>query len=263
MEPLSETCKDLCGMLAAHIEGIDAAGDEPEKLVHADAVCTYYQGVAICELLLDAEVDAFFHHLIRSAQTRRWLLQRWSRLAGGQVADVAVASNTRGLFAAMIARQWGLAADVARLSPAAPALDTEYEEDFCYAHLLHLLVLGAPAAERDRALARFATTLDGGESVRHDLCRHLLARSAAGCASSFAALLEERAAELEKAKRSVRSRDSLFRPFSAVYVEGLAWLALLDREGIPTEPEYTFCPSLARAASYAPFQASTFPSVPL
>lgn len=257
---LSTIAEDVCSLLESAIEGATLASDPRALGEQADAVCTYYQGVGICELLLDAETDAFFHHMIRSAQTRRWLLERCARLPPDQLPDVAVASNTRGLFAAVLARQWGLAADIARLSPATPRRDTEYEDDFWYARALHLILLGAPKADVEAALASFATALQGDESPRLDLLRALLARDAGAAAKGFEALLEEREAKLAKMKKdSALSRDSLFKPFSAIYVEGLAWLALLERAGLPTEPEYTFCPSLARLKKYAPFQASTFP----
>ena len=250
-------------MLEVSIDGVEQATDVADVAEQADAVCTYYQGVGICELPLDAETDAFFHQMIRSAQTRRWLLERCARLPPDQVPDVAIASNTRGLFAALLARQWGLAADISRLSPATPRLDTEYDDDFWYARALHLILLGAPQADVDAALASFAEALQGDDSPRLDLLRALLDRDAEGAAKGFEALLEERDAKLARLKKQTASRDSLFKPFSAIYVEGLAWLALLERAGLPTEPDYTCCPALARLKKYAPFQATTFPGVSL
>jgi hypothetical protein len=264
MEPLAEICQDLFETLNAHVEGIDATSDLIDQLSEADAVCTYYQGVAICELLLDAEVDAFFHHLIRSAQTRRWMLQRRAPSNEEGALEVLKASNTRGLFAALVARQWSLASDIARLSLTTWAQDVEYEDDFCYAQFLHRYLLRAPDPEQSKVLQQFEAALEGNESPRHNLCRHLLARNSDGCAEAFATLLEERREQLLKMKReSALSRDSLFQPFSAVFVEGLAWLALMERAGFPTDRDYMYCPSLARKTVYAPFEVTTFPSVPL
>jgi hypothetical protein len=261
-QSLVRSARELCILLNHAVEGVERAEEPGDVAEQADAVCTYYQGLAICELVLDEETDAFFHHMIRSAQSRRWLLERCRRPRGDALPDVAVASNTRGLFAALVARQWKLAADVARRSPPEPKLDTEYEEDFAYAHVLHLHVLGASAAKVQAALARLEEAMQGDTSPRLALCRALLAGSTKGAAKAFAGLLADRTKYLAKAKRA-SGGDPLFRPFSEVYVEGLAWLALLEREGIALRGDYPYCPERARAKKYAPFEVTSFPSVRL
>ncbi len=261
LEPLSEIAADLVGMLNESLEGVDEAVDPEDQLIQADSACAYYQGVGICELLLDANTDDFFHHLIRSAQVRRWMLQRkWP--AEDEIRRLLRASNTRGLFGALAARQWGLAAELSKLAPVTTHPDDEVEEDFRYARLLHLELAGAPAAELDAALADFTAAADG-KGARLALCQALLAKDEPKALEAFAALIDERTAELEELKSSAASRDSLFAPFSAIYVEGLAWLALLEQAGFKTERDYVYCPSLARGERYAPFVPSTFPAVPL
>ncbi len=52
---LDGIAEDLCGMLEASIDGVEQATDLADRAEQADAVCTYYPGVGICELLLDAE----------------------------------------------------------------------------------------------------------------------------------------------------------------------------------------------------------------
>jgi hypothetical protein len=263
MESLDEVSGELVTLLNFHLEGAEEAEEPEQQLADAEAACVYYQSVGICELLLDAEVDAFFHHLIRSAQTRLWALERGMALAQPP-RKLLKTSNARGLHAALAARQWELARRIARASPAVWMEGVEYEDDFLAAHFVHRHLLGAPPEELHSLLARFEAVLEGGASPRFDLCRHLLARDSQGCTQAFADLLVERTAKLKKLQReSVSASDELFVPQSAIYVEGLAWLALLEQAGLPTEPEYPMCPSLARRAKYAPFEVTTFPSVPL
>lgn len=104
METLDDASQELVTLLNFHIEGAVESSDSIEQISNADAVYVYYQGVGICELLLDAEVDGFFHHLIRSAQSRLWVLERCQAL-GAPPLKLFKASNTGGLHAALAARQ--------------------------------------------------------------------------------------------------------------------------------------------------------------
>lgn len=263
MESLADVSKELVTLLNFHITEVKRAQEPSQQIANADTVCTYYQAVGICELLLDAEVDFFFHHLIRSAQTRRWQLEREQPLEPPPLKFLK-ASNTRGFHCALATRQWTLAGDIARLSMATCAQGVEYAEDFCCAQFLHRHVLDAPQEELLAILDRFEAALEGGSSTHFELCRNLLAHSQEGCAQAFSALLDERAAWLKKMKReSIHATDALFVPFSSIFVEGLAWLNLMEKAGLQTEAEYPYCPSLARRARYAPFVVSTFPSLPL
>lgn len=262
MSELDGICQDIALYLEFFIDGAMRSAGADGQAKSADAVVTYYQAMGICELLLDAEVDAFFHHLIRSAQTRKWILEK-SRTPG-YPALVVRAGNVRGLHAAIAASQWGLAREIAALSPQDVLGEVEYEDDFCYAHFLHRYVLAAPHAELSAIVARFDGALEGGASTRRDLCRALLARDAKACEEAFAALIEEQTETVARKKaESLEATEGLFYPMSSIYVEGLAWLALLDAAGVSMPGEHAYCPSLARRKRYAPFQVTTFPAVPL
>jgi len=263
MDSLDEISGELVTLLNFHIQGALQSTDPRQQLADADAACVYYQAVGICELLLDAEVDAFFHQLIRSAQARHWVLERGAKLRPPPL-KLLKASNARGFHAALAANQWELARQIARVSVPTHAEGTEYEDDFLAAHFLHRYVLDAPQEELHAILDRFEAVLEGGANPRLDLGRHLLARDATGCSRAFTDLIDERDAKLKKMKReSIYATDSLFVPQSSIYLEGLAWLRLLERAALPTEPEYPYCPSLARQTRYTPFEVTTFPSVPL
>jgi hypothetical protein len=255
MSDLASVADDLVVYLRFHISSALRATDPEAIAVAADSACSYYQGVGICELLLDAEVDAFFHHMIRSARSRRWLLRR-ARLQPGFPDKLLKASNTRGLFAAIVANDFALAKEIAELSANSWNRRVEYEDDFVYAHLLHRVVAGDPPPLLGGILANYRRVLEDVETPRVRLCTGYLEASQDLALEAFVDLLEERRAEMETMKKtSVLATDELFAAWSAIYVEGLAWLRLLTRTGLETEAEYIFCPSLARVGQYAPFVA--------
>src|SRR5580658_1329084 len=129
MEDLSDSAEDLVTYLKFYLAGAIASNDPAERAGAADAACTYFQGVGICELLLDAEVETFFHHMIRSGRMRRWLL-REAQGQDGYPEKVLKSSNTRGVLAALVANDWTLAGDIARLSAQSWNQRVEYEDDF-------------------------------------------------------------------------------------------------------------------------------------
>jgi hypothetical protein len=258
MPDLADDAEELVTQLNFHIDCAQEAQSPDDIAVAADAACTYFQGVAICELLLDAEIDAFFQLMIRSARTRRWLLLR-AQGQEGYPAKIMKPSNTRGLFAAILAKDWTLAKEIASLSSRTWNDQVEYEDDFCYAQFLHGLISGDPPEAQRILLGEYARALDGDEPARFRLCRSVVAGDAEEAQAGFAELIEDRRRELEDLAKTLLATEDLFTPLSAVFVEGLAWLRLLDRAKLPTEREYPFCPSLARVEQFAPYAPEGFP----
>jgi len=262
MSELAESADSISTYLQFYLGEALQATDGAQMGGSGDAACTYFQGMGICELLLDAEVTEFFHHMIRSGRMRRWIL-REAQDRKDFPGNVIRASNTRGLFAALLANDKELAADIARLSPQTWDDHVEYEEDFLYAHFLHRILLGDPPISVQAILDHFKRSLEGEETVRFRLCASLLApvQERTGLAlPAFEELLQARRKELqEMRKKSILATDDMFVPFSSVYVEGLAWLNLLEGAGITVGSEYAFCPSLARVKSYPSLPAEFFP----
>jgi hypothetical protein len=257
MRELAEDAEDLVTCLNFHIDNLSQATDPDDIAVAADSACTYFQAVAICELLLDDEVDAFLHLMVRSARTRLWLLRR----AKGQVdypGTIMKPSNTRGLFAAVLSKDWMLAREIAELSPTVWDDQIEYENDHRYARFLHRRLAGDPVPVQRTLLHEYARSLDGDEPPRFRLCRALLDADRAEARKAFADLLHERKAELEELAET-QGGDELFTPLASIYVEGLAWLRLLEAAGLPTKKEYPLCPRLARPDTVPPYVPDGFP----
>ena len=263
MSGLDDACREVATMLDFHLEGAEFGQSPVSQAADVDGAILHYQAIGICELLLDAEVDAFFHHLIRGAQVRKWFLEQ-ARTSAGFPERSLRASNGNGIFGAIAAFQWPLARDIAALSPGAWMQEVEYEDDFAHMHFIHRYLASAPPTELADIVNRFEKALEGGPSPRLALCKAVLARDPDAGAEAITALIDGHRAELAHMKKfSLYATEDLFLPLSAIYVEGLAWLSLLETAGVVLPGEYTYCPSLARRKNYAPFEVTTFPRLPL
>jgi len=211
------------------------------------------RAAAIIALLAKGNSDSYFHNLIRSGRCRLQYLQRLQ--AAGRAADHHQASARCGPFLdAVAAADFGLARQIAALSPTAWLQGHEYEDDYCYAQLLHAVI----AAQRDQGavekmVQRFETALAGRQDARLPCVQALLQRDQAAFDSAFEALLGQRTKEIEAEKARHKIEEPPLIAQRQVYVEGLALLRIADRLGIVTQSEYLYCPSLARVPMQAPF----------
>src|SRR5262249_25838852 len=137
---------------------------------------------------------------------------------------LAGSSRIDPFFDAVAAQSLDVAKDIAALASADWLSKDEYEDDYCYARFLYLLVTGPAdqrAGEMSDLLARFERALDGDESPRLQVCRALLARDSDAFGQAFADLLSQRAGEL-KERRPRAIANPVARLDCEVFVEGLA-----------------------------------------
>src|SRR5207249_7380990 len=107
-------------------------------------VSTKLRAAAIIVLVAKGDSDTFFHNLIRSANCRVTYLER---LRDVRITDDHHQASGRvsGLVDAVAASDFVTARQIATLSPREWMNGHEYEDDFCYAQILHGLI----AASRD------------------------------------------------------------------------------------------------------------------
>lgn len=246
------------------VEGVQKAATTEDLGDQCNAIADSYRALAICELLVDADVDAFQHHLVRSGQTRKHLLS--TRRQEGNLTDPALRCSLVGPFlAALAAHHAQLAKEIAALSPQHWFRDDEYQDDYLYARFLHDLVQGvAPAAQLAETLDRFQVALEGGPSPRLPVCRALLALDQTAFDQAFDGLLKARLAEVKAAKQTFEGESAAFQAESRVFIEGLVLLELAQQRGLATSTEYLpLCPSMARLPATKPFDSGYFPGQPL
>lgn len=227
-------------------------------------ISRHYRALGVCALLAEGDIDAFFHSLIRSAQTRRYFLDRCRR--ENHISDFYLAASFNGpFFDAVAADQFRLAEAIARLSPQEWRERDEYEDDFAYTHFLHRLVLNPTEGptEGPAVLERFERALEGAASPRLGVCRAILARDTDAFESAFVDLLAAREAEIAAARSTAETEEVTFEPEAGLFVEGLALLKLAGRLGLTPAPEHPMCPSIARRTDYRPFVLAGFPNLPL
>jgi hypothetical protein len=209
---------------------------------------------AIIVLLVKGDADGFCHNLIRSGLAREAYL-RAARQRGG-IDDHHFASGRYDSFLdAVAANDLDLARRIAALSPEDWRDGHEYEDDYCYAQVLHRLVAApAPDAPGARAyLAQFERYLDGEANRRFDVARALVDADQAAFDAAFEDLLALRDAEIAADKQRGQLEEPQVVAQRAIFVEGLALLRLATIRGLTTQPDYRFCPMVARVPMAKPF----------
>jgi hypothetical protein len=211
------------------------------------------RAVGIITLLTAARVDNFQHNLIRSAACWETFLSRCRSENRTDEHDFC-AGRVDALLAALAGHDPARAAKLAALAPVDYRPDHEYEDDYCYARALHHFVGGqvGEAAVPD-LLARCAETGDDMSRARAEVVSALLARDQEAFDPCFAALLSRRQGDIQTETESGKPADVVVNAERAIFVEGLALLALAEARGLVLMPDYATCPSLARRPASQPF----------
>lgn len=218
----------------------------------SDEVSKKLRALAILVLLAQGESERFLHNLIRSGRARRTYLERL-RDAGKTDDHHQVSGRYRAFVDALAAGENELCRSIASLSPADFREGHEYEDDYCFAQILHRLGGGGePSGDRESGASGTAPLFERWEAYRSDdprmpVCRAIVLRDAPAFEEAFDELLRAREEEITAAKERRQLEEPHVIAERQVYVEGLALLRLAVARGIPASGEYRFCPSLARA----------------
>jgi hypothetical protein len=138
------------------------------------------------------------------------------------------------------------AAGIARAAQHAWVQGEEYEEDFYAIEvLMQRFHLDAPRDRCADLLARWEACLAGTDDPRLPLCRALVLGDADLFPEAITAFLLARKARYE----ALIDKDLIKRTLAAtealLAIDGLAYVALAARAGLPTEPEYPGIPAAA------------------
>jgi hypothetical protein len=248
MPSLTQTRQELIDLIKEGI-GVIASMDPVATIgQYFESVCSGFQGLAICNLLLDVDPAGFAKNLVLSGYTRRYYLSR-NAAEGNTDNEHAAISRTTAFFDAIAGGSPDTARQIAAASPDHWVPDGEYEDDYCYqAFLQQYLQFGGAHAGLAAILAQFLVVLEDAPSPRFLICKSLLERNAGLFTEAFGQLLAEQQ-ESFKSRKGLEDDDPTFLPRSSVFVEGLALLWFAEQAGFPTEPEYELCPQVARNAS--------------
>ena len=228
-------------------------GYEIDQLGRASVeLCAKLRALAIIALLTTGDSDKFLHSLVRSGRVRETYLMRMKQAQRRDEHHLA-SGRFDALLDAIASGDMELAHRIAWLSPRTWEPQREYEDDFCYAQVLHRLVHGVHAASVYQPFFdRFEAALQGQASARLELVRAMVVRSQADFDVSFEALLRERHDEIQANIARSQLEDSPVVAERQVFIEGLALLRLAGAIGLATRADYLYCPSNARRPMRVP-----------
>src|SRR5882724_2850537 len=249
-----DDCEDLAYEIAFWTQGLeDPAYPLGEVGGLTREICSHLRSLGIMVLLSQGKSDRFLHNLMRSGKLRLAYLERVVREGQLQEHDF-VSGVSEPLFDAIAAGDLALAAQIADAAPAHHRPGHEYEDDHCYARALRCLLQGRQAdADVAPLLARMEAFLGDPDDVRIGICRALTGTDQLAFDEAFTAFLEARtkAIEADEARGELAEPPVLAQRL--VYVDGLAMLRLAELRGFATDPDYLYCPSLARQPMVEPY----------
>lgn len=211
-----------------------------------------FRAMAIMVLLVKADSDRFYHNLMRSGFARKTYLRRLKQ-EGIDKDHHRASGRYEPMLDVIAARDLELARHIAEFSPTEWQRGHEYEDDYCYAQILHRMIQETPPDRQIlQFLEQFEAYLGGESSVRISVCRALAELDQGAFDEAFDALLDEREAKI-MAEKERGTEDPLVMPNQVVFVEGLAILQLAKTRGLVTQSDYRYCPSLARVPMRTPF----------
>lgn len=241
---------------AERADGTPALGELAEELG------IYYRVFAICQLADEGDAERLFQWLIHSALLRRHYLRTVGARPDAEP-RYRRASFVDPLQDALCARQWKLAGQIGALQAPDWLERCEYEDDYCYGELLRQAAEHFPDDGKG-VLRRWKKALQGGDDPRLSVAAAYLAKDAAAFEEALRSLVvhnERKAAELaDPTTGSVLSSDYPFAPNRWVSIEGLAWLALAERDGLSVDYEVERCPRVARCSPSEPFEPRAYPN---
>ena len=212
-----------------------------------------FRVLAIIILLTKGNNNVFYHNLIRSSKTREAYLLKL-RNSTLQNDHHYASGRYEPLVDAIAANDFQLAKSIAALSPKDWKVGHEYEDDYCYAQILHRLIQDiVPENEISEYIDQFKNYLEGEPNARLEVCESLLKRDQHDFDDAFESLILERELKISKDKERGQIENPLVMAQRQIFVEGLAILRLAEKRGLQTEREYQYCPSLARIPMTIPF----------
>ena len=255
---------DIAGQMPSAIESTLEAllsSSDSELAETGEELSLFYRTAGIAELLLNLNVDEFYHMLMRSALARIYVYKKLTDAA--KVNDRFCKSSRAACFYdALAARRTDLAQQIANSAPQQKSI-FEYEDDYDYVRFLFELVNEAGEETLKGILEQFQTDLQGDKSPRFLVCKALLEREQEDFDTYFDALLLNWAQYLDDQKESMSRDEVAYAGNQHLFIEGLALLNIADSLGLKTKPGYDYCPKEARRPMKKEFLMDSFPLSPV
>ena len=202
-----------------------------------------YRALACCAALLEADTDSFFLYLGNAANARLDFLEK---AKGREIPPRYLAlSKDLGFTCAVAAEDWPVAEAISALSNTEHTDTVEYEDDFLFFRVLHLLLTNPDdVAGIERHLTRWAEVLEGEESGFLQVCTAMCGRDQDGYADAYEALHDARESQLDAYSAEVSADAELLAIERGVFIDALAVARLAERLGLRTPGVYAMAPDL-------------------
>lgn len=209
--------------------------------------------LAIIGLLTKGDHDLMCHNLIRSGIAREIYLKRL-QLVNIEVDHHMCSGRYEPLLDSIAAGNFELAQKIAGLSPKQWLEGHEYEDDYCYAQIIHgLIQMTINQDDVFSFLTQFEDYLKGETNTRFDICTALANFDSVGFQEAFDSLLEERELRIIKDKENGQMEEPQVIANRQIFIEGLALLKIAKKSGLIIQQEYKYCPSIAQVSMKNPF----------
>lgn len=223
-----------------------------------EELCVLFRTAGIGALLLELDIDRFYHMLISSGLTKVFLLQQTAP-EEKDLSRFCKITKANGFFDSVAANRFDVAEKIAVTSPQKWMERYEYEDDYCYILFLHNMIRGGKKSLKEKIINRFEMILEGESSPKYDVCYAFFKQDNQYFDDAFSDLIDLWTDEIEFQKRSISRNDMEFASARHVYIEGLALLRIAEMVGINTQDEYQYCPKEARLPMRTPFPNTGFP----
>jgi len=248
---ISEIHKELIPEIQEELSFI-AAGYRMEEI--GDVIVRlsrYFRALGICHLLESADVNLFRENLVRSGYARRYFLRN-SRADGNDRDRYLAIGRTEAFMDSVAAGHLRLAQEIAELSTHEWEPDWEYEDDLCFFLFLHNIIINPRQlsdSQFQEILVRFDKALEGGESLRLEVCKALITKDNENFSAALNELMEAKKELIEEKRERMLEPDPstyVFWPRSFVSIEGLALIKIAETVGIKVDEEFPLCPWVGR-----------------
>jgi hypothetical protein len=251
---LGNYAESLAYEIAFWMEGLLSSDYPIEEIGRLSIeISTKFRALAIIGLLANGDSDLFYHNLNRSGQVREKYLQRVTRSKKNDDHHF-VSGRYEPLLDVIAANNFDLTKRIGKLVPSSWSPDREYEDDYYYSKILDQLIRKRDSKESIKKLfERYNEWLAGETHDRFEVCNAIADKNQTAFDLAFNGIIAEREIQIEKDKARGELEDHVVIAQRKVYIEGLALLRLAQFNGLQTQSEYQYCPSIARIPMRTPF----------
>jgi hypothetical protein len=247
---LASLKNDAAASVPKLLTGLGARNLAPaDALAGTVRLCNAFRVLAVGALLVDGNAEAFFLHLVRSAENWR----RYLRARRDKAWPLVTPAMTMPIFGAVVAETWTVAEEIGQLSAADVKDEHDYADEHLFARLVATVIAsrGAPTDHGVALLSELEALGQPAYEHRIAVVRSLLDRDAASFERAFAEAALQFNDDAQKRSKMISVPASQKAVESHLWLEGLAWLRLGEKLGMPAADTYLACPSLGRRPNTA------------